>query len=549
MRSAPQAALKAGVHRDIIPPRPVVPYTSLQKMEHSSLPAEALKRPRTSVFAGRGWIALAALLAVVFSVAGGFIVYANTLPTTVTLNVKDGDQDVPTDSRLVFRFTRPVALGTVQSELSFSPATEGTLTAVLGQTEFEWYSTKPLTELTTYTVTLNAMTDLGHHPVKAAQWTFTTIIVPRVLAVTGAAGAALLDGAEIDPATPLLINFNDTMDQGTVSVTLNAKAATLKWTVDGRNAAISTVGIPSGPLVIQLAPGARDQTGHPVATAFSLNTGIYYHDHEHTTALKYPALIQIPNDEFARDQNGLQAAGIIFEYLAEGGITRLTAIYQNAPNLVGPMRSSRFISLKIARHYDGLLFQSGESQATAERAAGAPVPQFFDTAGYMYRTGARIAPDNLMISGASVNKAESLFGIARFTIPKARPTLSSGPIVKKISVTEHNSTYAYDPAFGTYQKTEEGHLYRDASTKQPLRIEMLIILHTQEQLLDVGDGHGAHIHDFNLDSSGKIDIFYKGQRYAGTWSSTNAHKPLTFKLANGKPLSLPPGLVWIDVTA
>jgi len=103
--------------------------------------------------------------------------------------------------------------------------------------------------------------------------------------------------------------------------------------------------------------------------------------------------------------------------------------------------------------------------------------------------------------------------------------------------------------YGTYQKTEEGHLYRDASTHQLIRIEMLIILHTQVSLLDVGDGHGAHIHDYNLDSSGRIDIFYKGLRYAGTWTSTNAHMPLTFKLANGQPLSLPPGLVWIDVTA
>jgi hypothetical protein len=508
-----------------------------------------MKRPRTRVFAGRGWIAVAAALAVLFSAVGGFIAYANTLPTSVTLNIKDGTKDVPNDARLVFRFTRPVALSSVQSGLSFTPATDGTLTAVLGQTEFEWYSTKPLTDLTTYTVTMGAITDLGHHTVKAVQWTFTTIIVPRVLTVTATGGVALTDGLEIDPATPLMINFNDAMDVGTVFVTLSTKIAALKWTVDGRSAAISTVGIASGPLVIALSPGARDLTGHPVAAAFSLNTGIYYHDHEHTTALKYPALIQIPNDEFARDQNGLQAAGIVFEYLAEGGITRLTAIYQNAPNLIGPMRSSRYISLKIASHYDGLLFQSGESQATANRAAGAPVPQFFDTVGYMYRTGARIAPDNLMISGASVKKAESLFGIAAFTIPKTRPALSGGPKVTKISVTEHYSTYAYDPAYGTYQKTEEGHLYHDATTKQPLRIEMLITLHTQEQLLDVGDGHGAHIHDYNLETSGKIDIFYKGQRYAGTWTSTNEHKPLTFKLANGKPLSLPPGLVWIDVTA
>jgi hypothetical protein len=501
------------------------------------------------VFARRGWIALAATVAVLSSAAGGFIAYANTLPTLVTLNVRDGAKEVPTNSQLVFRFTRPVALSAVQSGLSVTPSVDGTLTAVLGQTEFEWSATKPLTELTTYTVAIKKITDLGHHQVKAAQWAFTTTIVPRVLSVSAPGGIALADGVEIDPGTPLLINFNDAMDRGTVTVTLGTKTADLTWAADERSAAISTVGIPSGPLTIQLAASARDQTGHTVLTPFTLTTGIYYHDREHTTALKFPALIQIPNDPFARDQNGLQAAGVVFEYVAEGGITRLTAIYQKAPSLIGPMRSSRFISLKIARHYKGLLFQSGESQATRNQDAGNPVPQFFNTIGYMYRTGTRIAPNNLMISGTSVNRAESHYGIAAFTILKARPTLTGGTAATKFGITEHYSTYAYDAAFGTYQKTEEGHYYRDANTHQPLRIEMVITLHTQVLTLNIGDGHGSYIHDYNLDSSGRIDIFYKGLRYAGTWSSTNAHGPLTFKLANGQPLSLPPGLVWVDVTS
>jgi len=98
-------------------------------------------------------------------------------------------------------------------------------------------------------------------------------------------------------------------------------------------------------------------------------------------------------------------------------------------------------------------------------------------------------------------------------------------------------------------KTEEGHPYSDASLGQPLRIEMLITLHTKEYLLNVGDGHGAHIHDYDLDSSGRFSVFYKGMGYSGTWSSTDSHGPLTFTLDSGQVLTMPPGLVWIDVTA
>jgi Protein of unknown function (DUF3048) N-terminal domain/Protein of unknown function (DUF3048) C-terminal domain/Bacterial Ig-like domain len=470
------------------------------------------------------------------------------MPTSVTLNLKDGQTNVATDAQLEFKFSRPVGLYTLQSALNITPSVDGSLRPLSGQTDYAWAPTGFFAQLTSYTITVNSLTDLGHHPLKATAWTFTTTIEPRVTSVTSG-GTTISDGGEIDPGAPLQLNFNDAMDVSSVMVTTGTKVFILKWAADQRSATIATTGIPSGPLVIQLAAGARDQTGHPMSTAFTFNTGIYYHDREKTTALKYPALIQIPNDYFARDQNGLQAASLVFEYVAEGGITRLTAIFQNAPKVVGPMRSSRFISLKIARHYKGLLFQSGESQATASRAAGDPVPQFFDTIGYMYRTPQRIAPDNLMISGPLVKKAEARFGISAFTLPKARQQLPGGAAATKVSVPEHYSTYIYDPTFGTYQKTEEGHLYRDATSHQLVRIEMLILLHTQVQLLDVGDGHGSHIHDYNLDSSGKIDVYYKGHRFSGTWTSTGAHKPITFKLSNGTVLSLPPGLVWVDVVS
>ena len=527
-------------------------FTSLQKVEPASRPALTRRRSTSKARIGRrGWIALGALVAVLFSLAGGYIAYANSLPTTVTASVKDGQEDVPTDARLTFKFSRPVALSVLRAAITMTPPTDGMLTAESGQTDYQWTTSKPLTELTTYTVNLAPITDLGHHHIQITHWSFTTLIVPRITSVTGAGGLALTNGAEIDPGTPLKINFNDAMERITIKVTLGAQIADLKWAADDRSATISTAGIPSGPLAVTLPAGGRDQTGHLVASTFSLKTGIYYHDHEHTTALKYPALIQVPNDEFARDQNGLQAADVVFEYLAEGGITRLTAIYENAPDLIGPVRSSRFISLKLARHYKGLLFQSGESQATAARASGDPVPQFFDTIGYSFRTSSRYAPDNLMISGGAVNSAEQNYfsNIPAFTIPKARPTLTGGTPVTTVAVDEHYSNYNYDPAMGTYQKTEESHAYVDASSGQPLRIEMLIVLHTQEQLLNVGDGHGAHIHDFNLDSNGRVDIFFRGAQSAGFWTSTDSHGPLTFTLADGSALSLPPGLVWIDVTA
>jgi hypothetical protein len=528
--------------------------TSLPEIEPAFPPAPPYRRrPRRRFsFSRRGWIAAGLVVIVVLTGVGAYLAYENTLPTTFATNFKNGQKDVPTDGRVLLTFSRPVALSAVQAAFSISPGADGNITALSGQTGYAWSPTKGLTELTTYTVTMKSIVDLGRHRIQGSTWSFTTIIVPHVTSITGPTDSTpITDGMELDAGSTLKLNFNDAMEPTTIKVTLGAQVADLKWAADHKSATLSTAGIPSGPLQVQLAAGGRDQTGHLVPTTFTLKTGIYYHDLEHKTALRYPALIQIPNDEFARDQNGLQAADMIFEYLAEGGITRLTAIYDNAPDLIGPMRSARFISLKLGRHYKGLLFQSGESQATQARAAQDPTPQFFDTNGYQFRAGApRSAPDNLMIRGPSVKAAQDTYfgGIPTFAIPKARPVLPAGGSVSTINVDEHYSSYTYDPVMGTYQKTEEAHPYVDASLGKPLRIEMLIVLHTREWLLDVGDGHGAHIHDYELDTNGRVDVFYKGMGYAGFWSSTDSHGPLTFTLDSGQVLTLPPGLVWVDVT-
>ena len=485
------------------------------------------------------------VLLVLLLSAGSYLAYENTLPTTVAANVKSGAKDVPTDGAFILNFSRSVSIQTVRAAFSITPATDGNLTSVSGESQYAWTPTKPLQELGTYTIALKAARDTTGHPFHGATWTFTTLIIPRLVSITVGDGTALKDGMEIDPGTSMKLTFNDAMEPVTMKVTVGGQIANLQWAADDKSATISTAGLPSGPLVVQMASGGRDQTGHLVATAFTLKTGLYWHVHEHTTPLPYPALIQVPNDLNAVDQNGLQGADIVFEYLAEGGITRLTAVYENVPDLVGPMRSARFVSLKLGRHYRGLLFQSGESQATRNRAAQDPTPQFFDEVGFQYRTASRDAPDNLMINGDRVVAAEGLFGIDPYTIPKARPVLPAGAPGTSATVDEHYSTYAYDAATGTYTKTELDHFYKDASLNQPLRIEMLINLHTREQYLVI-DNHG--LHDYDLDSNGRIDVYYKGQHYTGTWASTDSHGPLTFTLDGGQALTLPPGLVWIDIT-
>jgi hypothetical protein len=72
--------------------------------------------------------------------------------------------------------------------------------------------------------------------------------------------------------------------------------------------------------------------------------------------------------------------------------------------------------------------------------------------------------------------------------------------------------------------------------------------HTREFLVpDIESGCCTHGRDFDLDSGGALEIYYRGQQSTGSWSATDRSNPLVFKNAAGQPINLPDGLVWVDV--
>src|SRR5450756_2730232 len=261
--------------------------TSLPQIEPSSPPTPPYRRSsrRRLPFSRRGWVGAGLVVIVVLTGIGAYLAYENMLPTTLTTNFKSGQKNVPTDSRILLTFSRPVALAAVEAAFSISPGSDGSISSLDGQTQYAWSSSKGLTDLTTYTVTMRPIVDIGRHKVQGRTWSFTTLIVPHVTSITGAAGTPLTDGTEIDPGTTLKLNFNDAMEPETMKVTVGGQVANATWAKDDKSATVPTAGIASGPLQVQVAAGGRDQTGHLVPGTFTFNTGIYYHDREHTTAL------------------------------------------------------------------------------------------------------------------------------------------------------------------------------------------------------------------------------------------------------------------------
>ncbi|MBI5828679.1 MAG: DUF3048 domain-containing protein, partial [Chloroflexi bacterium] len=76
-----------------------------------------------------------------------------------------------------------------------------------------------------------------------------------------------------------------------------------------------------------------------------------------------PLLVQIGNSGPERPQFGLAQADLVFETIAEGGITRFSAIYfcQDATDIAG-VRSGRLIDLQLLPIFDAVFVHVGASE-------------------------------------------------------------------------------------------------------------------------------------------------------------------------------------------
>jgi hypothetical protein len=218
------------------------------------------------------------------------------------------------------------------------------------------------------------------------------------------------------------------------------------------------------------------------------------------------------------------------------------------PDVIGPIRSGRLISFKLTRHYHGINYFSGLSAGSFGVLNSDPVPTLFDTQGIYYRTQNRLAPNNLYLNGSSV-KAYQDAHVPPFTLPTGTPQAFAEDGTT-VGVPEHNSTYTYEAATGTYLKTEEGRPMNDALVNQPIHIQLLVVMHTSEFITSiVEDVGGSHGRDFDTESGGSAELYFQGRKAAARWSVPNRNSPFVFTLASGQSVTLPKNLVWVDIVS
>lgn len=272
------------------------------------------------------------------------------------------------------------------------------------------------------------------------------------------------------------------------------------------------------------------------------------------TTKRQVTAIMIENSPDARPQSGLKQAGIVYEAVAEGGITRFQALYQEAqPGLIGPVRSLRPYYLEWAAPYDPAFAHIGGSARaleTVRSGAYKDIDQFFNPRAY-WRASDRYAPHNVYTSFERLNALNQAKGFTGSSFtgferkkdePAAQPNATS--ITVPISGGLYNSSYTYDKANNSYVRFQGGQPHTDREEGQ-ITPKVVIVLRV---LTSIGfeDGYREQI---TTTGSGDAFIFQDGTVTQGRWSKQDIKSPLQLVTAEGTPIKLNAGQTWITAVS
>lgn len=260
--------------------------------------------------------------------------------------------------------------------------------------------------------------------------------------------------------------------------------------------------------------------------------------------------IMIENSPDARPQSGIKDAGVVYEAIAEGGITRFLALYQQEkPTLIGPVRSVRMYYVDWVAPYNASIAHIGGSAAALKEVRNGnyrDIDQFFNAGSY-WRASDRYAPHNVYTSFEkldALNKAKG-FTQSTFTAFKrvdgkasAKPDATSISI--NVSGPAYNTGYTFDPATNKYNRLLAGVPHTDREKGQ-ITPSVVIAMKVNMSLV-MEDGYRESI---TTTGSGEAIIFQNGTAQTVTWHKADRASQISFTDAAGKEVPLVRGQTWI----
>ena len=264
--------------------------------------------------------------------------------------------------------------------------------------------------------------------------------------------------------------------------------------------------------------------------------------------------VMVENSVDARPQSGLSEAWVVFEAVAEGGVTRYMALYPDTtPANVGPIRSARPYYVQWALGFNAAYAHVGGSSDALKdiKAWGVQdMNQFYNGSSY-HRVSNRAAPHNVYTGIDTLNKLEAAKGFTssytgfsrdKKEAPAATPTAST--ISMSLSGYTYDPKYIYNKTTNSYDRSEAGSPQTDANTGKQLspKVVIAIVVPMRRGALDAS---GAYYSNYNPIGAGAAYIFQNGTVTTGQWNKASNNAALSFTDSTGKAIALAPGQTWV----
>lgn len=268
-----------------------------------------------------------------------------------------------------------------------------------------------------------------------------------------------------------------------------------------------------------------------------------------------PIGVMIENHTDARPQTGLSKADIVYEALAEGGITRFMAVYLQYDTKLEPIRSARPYYLDWISEYAGAYAHFGGSPDALAKINQYGIKDLNGlTIGSPFtRDPNRPAPHNVYITTQQLRNLAVQRGYKKedFTMWKFNDT--EPPVDKRpasfslklgfLGTYCYDVEWRYDPTTNSYLRFECGTKHIDAQDNSQLTAKTIIVETVDYHPDPSGD---ARI-DMDTIGSGDLKVFENGTVITGSWKKDSRTARTQFFDANGAEVKLNRGKIWVDI--
>lgn len=245
------------------------------------------------------------------------------------------------------------------------------------------------------------------------------------------------------------------------------------------------------------------------------------------TALPRPLSIMINNAPAARPQSGISEADILYEVLAEGGITRLIGVFQSHTGVVkiGPIRSIRPYLIDIGESHGAVTVHAGgspDAYAILQRQKKEDMDEIGRAGAYFWRDKERKAPHNLYSNTARLWEGAAKLGFAKnkevpgYTFATADSIPGGGTAAPEFRVNfllkSYEVSYHYNAERGTYVRSVNGKPHLDLNNNQPIEAANVIVMSTGHKVLD--DVGRLQV---DVELGGEAVLFQRGEAVHGRW--------------------------------